>query len=399
MDKFDTIIVGGGPVGGSLAIALAKAGLQVAVVERVNEIPKGSEGRALAISHGSHNVFRGIDLWQHVEDHAQPIHDIRVTDGDAPWYIHYDPESIGNHPLGYMIEFQFLAPKIMEVAQQQKNIKWLAPEEVTSFNRDGNGAEVHLASGKTIVAPLLVAADGRFSKIRESVGFKVTRWQYGQKALVCVVEHEKSHNGQAFEGFLPEGPFAMLPMKGNRSSIVWMEEASAIDRYLEYDDQALAAEIQRRFGDDYGTLKVVSKRWSYPLGVHFAHEYIDNRLALVGDAAHSIHPVAGQGLNLGIRDMAALAEIIVETHRMGLDIGGHTALERYQRWRRFDNMTMMAVTHGLVKFFGLQSAPVRLVRGLGFRAINALRPVKRHFMQHAMGVSGELPKLVAGEGL
>jgi len=253
-------------------------------------------------------------------------------------------------------------------------------------------------------AHLVVAAEGRGSPLRAAAGIPVTAWDYPQSGIVCTVAHTEPHGGVAHEHFLPAGPFALLPMTdaadgSPRSSLVWTERRRLVPAMLALDDEAFGAELQRRFGPSLGTLRPAGRRWSYPLSLMHAERYIAHRLALVGDAAHVIHPIAGQGLNLGLRDVAALAETVVEARRLGLDLGDATVLARYQQWRRFDNTVLMIATDGLNRLFSNDLAPLRLARDVGLAAVNRLPPLKRLFMRHAMGLVGDLPRLIRGEAL
>jgi 2-octaprenyl-6-methoxyphenol hydroxylase len=261
-----------------------------------------------------------------------------------------------------------------------------------------------LGDGSEIMASLLIAADGSDSGLRRAMGIASAQWNYGQTAIVCVMGHERPHRGVAHERFLPAGPFAVLPMTddpvhGHRSSIVWTEKAKLVPAMLALPDADFSHELHRRFGPWLGEVRVVGGRWSYPLRFAHAETYIKPRFALVGDAAHTMHPIAGQGLNIGLRDVAALAEVVVEAKRLGLDLGSPAVLERYQRWRRFDNQVLLSVTDSMNWLFSNDLGPVRLVRDLGMAAVNRMGPLKRLFMRHAMGVVGELPRLLRGEAL
>ena len=279
----------------------------------------------------------------------------------------------------------------------------VAPASVAAVERTPDAAVLRLKDGRSIAGRLAVAADGRNSPVRAAAGIRATQWAYAQTGIVCTVAHEKPHGGVAHEHFLPAGPFAMLPMVDgegvHRSSIVWTERHELAPAMMALDDAAFAAEIERRFGPSLGRLRPIGGRFAYPLTLVHAERYVDHRLALLGDAAHAIHPIAGQGLNLGLRDVAAMAEAIVDAQRLGLDIGDSLALERYQRWRRFDNLVLMAVTDSMNRLFSNDIAPLRLVRDLGLAAVNHLPPLKRLFTRHAMGMTGDLPRLVRGERL
>jgi 2-octaprenyl-6-methoxyphenol hydroxylase len=283
-------------------------------------------------------------------------------------------------------------------------VRLFAPAEVVELERGPGRVEATLANGTRITAPLCVACDGRESPLRTQAGIEVVRWPYRQIGIVCAIEHELPHDGIAHERFLPAGPFAMLPLPDgengeHRSSIVWTENAELAPAMMKLPDEEFAAEIARRFGDGLGRISAAGRRWAYPLGLVHARGYTAHRLALAGDAAHGIHPIAGQGLNLGLRDVAALAECIVDAARLGLDIGVGEALARYERWRRVDNLTLVAVTDALNRLFSNDIAPVRLARDLGLGLVDRLPSLKRLFMHHAMGMAGDQPRLVRGEAL
>lgn len=270
----------------------------------------------------------------------------------------------------------------------------LAPAKITGVSRDNFGVEVTLENGDVWHAPLLIAADGKRSKIREDAGIKVIETGYKQTAIVCTIEHTLPHEGLALERFLPVGPFAALPMQGNRSALVWTEPDDRAPGMLALPDEAFHDEIRQRLGDFLGDFKTTGKRFSYPLHLILATRYIDTRLALVGDASHAIHPIAGQGVNVGFRDVAALAELIIDARKLGLDIGSQNLLAHYQRWRRFDSMSMGAITDGINRLFSNDAAPLRIARRTGLKLVNSAPPLKRFFMWHAMGLLGDLPKMM-----
>lgn len=403
----DVAIVGGGMVGMTLACALAGAGVRVAVIDRERAAAQAApayDGRASAIAHASAQALKGIGIWPLLEPHASPIADIRVADGHpmrgvSPLFLHYDHRDVGAAPFGYIVENRHIRAALGVFAAGLSGLTLLAPAEVTELSRDSHRAEVRLADGGTVGAGLVVAADGRFSRVRKQAGIAATDLRYRQTSIVCTVRHERAHHGVAVELFLPGGPFAMLPMTEDRCNVVWTERADLAPAYLALGDDAFLDELRRRFGDWLGAIELTGPRFSYPLGVLHAERYTDLRLALVGDAAHAIHPIAGQGLNLGLRDVAALAELIVDSHRLGLDPAGPQVLERYARWRRFDTMLLTAVTDGLNRLFSNDIGPLRLARDLGLAGVNRLPPLKRFLMRHAMGVVGDLPRLVRGEAL
>jgi 2-octaprenyl-6-methoxyphenol hydroxylase len=403
----DMVIVGGGLVGLSLAAALGRAGLSVVVVDR--EAPGAAagdafDGRASAIAWGSAQALAGIGLWPRLVLQAEPIRDIRVSDGDSTLFVHYDHRDVGDHPLGYIVENRHIRRALYAFLAETPEVTLLAPAAVERLAADGHGVEARLVGGHVIKARLAVACDGRNSPMREAAGIAVTRWDYPQTGIVCAITHEAPHRGIAHERFLSAGPFAVLPLPdsedgAHRSSIVWTERRELAPAMLELPDDEFSGEIQSRFGQALGRIRVAGRRWSYPLGLLQAGRYVAGRLALAGDAAHAIHPIAGQGLNLGLRDVAALAECMVDAFRLGLDIGGAEVLARYERWRRFDSLVLIAATDGLNRLFSTDLEPLRVARDLGLGLVDALPPVKRLFMRHAMGLVGELPRLARGEAL
>jgi 2-octaprenyl-6-methoxyphenol hydroxylase len=398
----ELIIAGGGLVGLTLAVACAEAGLEVAVIDRETPdamLAEPYDGRTTAIAYGSQQVLAGIGLWPLVAAEAEPILEIRVADDGSPLFLHYDHRDVGEHPLGHIVENRLLRRALLARAHELPRLSHLAPVAVERAEREGPRGVVHLGDGRRIKGELIAACDGRSSPLRRAAGIATLEWDYPQTSIVCTVAHEAPHRGVAVEHFFPAGPFAILPMTGNRSSIVWTENADLVPGLLMLGDAAFTAELARRFGDFLGPLQVVGPRWSYALSLMHAEHYTARRLALVGDAAHVIHPIAGQGFNLGIRDIAALAELLVDARRLGLDIGNAATLARYERWRRFDNVMLAAVTDGLNRLFSNAVAPVKLARDLGLALVDRLPPMKRFLMRHAMGVVGELPRLVRGERL
>ena len=403
--RVDAIVVGGGMAGTTMGLALARGGLSVAVIERqASSLFRDSafDGRTSAIAFGSAKVFEGIDVWSELVTAAQPIHDIRIVDG-TPWdgssslFLHYDHRELGDMPLGYIIENRDIRDVLLHKAAAAKTLHLLAPAAVERAERNAGGATVTLADGQRVSADLIIGADGRNSPLRRSAGIRATQIDYPQTAIVCTVTHEHPHAGVAVELFLPSGPFAMLPMTERRSSIVWTERKDLAQDILALDEEQFLYELRRRFGEWLGDIRIEGPRFAYPLALMHAERYTDQRLALIGDAAHVIHPIAGQGLNLGIRDVAALAESVVDAHRLGLDIGDGPVLARYERWRRFDNVFMAATTDVLNRLFSNDIGPLRLARDFSLAAVNRLPPVKRFFMRHAMGTVGDLPRLVKGE--
>lgn len=398
----DVLIVGGGPVGGLTACALAQAGLSIALVEAADPADlarPGTDGRSIAIALSAKRVFDGAGVWPLLADEAGPILQIRVTDGASPLFLHYDHDAIGDKPFGWIVENTTIRRAIHQRLGQLPGAQVLAPARVTAIDRDTDGVTATLADGRTLRAGLVVGADGRGSTIRRLAGIGVQRFGYGQSGIVTTVAHERPHRGIAHERFLPSGPFAILPMTGNRSSIVWTERLHLADAIVGQSDQDFLAELNTRFGDFLGPVTLAGPRFHYPLTLQLADRAIDHRLVLIGDAAHGMHPVAGQGMNMGIRDVAALAEVIMDARRLGLDVGGPDVLARYQRWRRFDNMLMLGLTDVMVRLFSNDIGPLKLARDLGLAAVQAMPGAKRFFMKHAMGVVGDLPRMMRGEPL
>ena len=402
-DDVELLIAGGGLTGLLLGAACAGAGLTVAIVDRQDPaalLGEDFDGRCSAIAHGSRKVFDALGLWADIAAHAEPILEIRVADADSPLFLHYDHRQLGtSDPLGYIVENRVLRRALIERARSIPNLNFLAPLTVGVVATSSLAAAVALSGGQQVMVRLVAAADGQRSPLRRAAGIRSVEWQYRQTGIVTTVRHERPHRGIAVEHFLPAGPFAILPMTGNRSSIVWTERAELAPRLIALSDAAFSAELAARFGDFLGTVEPVGPRWAYSLALLLAERYVAPRLALVGEAAHMIHPIAGQGLNLGIRDVAALAELVIDARRLGLDIGDDTVLQRYQRWRRFDALALAAVTDGLNRLFSNSIAPVRLARDVGLAAVDRLPPLKRLLMRDAMGLVGDLPRLVRGEPL
>ena len=395
-DDVELLIAGGGLTGLLLAVACAGAGLETAVIDRQDPaamVDEQFDGRSSALAYGSRNVLDAIGLWRQIAPHAEPIREIRVADGNSPLFLHYDHRELGTDtPLGCIVENHVLRRVLIERANSLSSLMFLAPLEVGSALASTGTARVALSDGRQIAARLVAAADGWRSPLRRGANIHSREWSYPQTAIVTTVQHTRSHHGIAIEHFLPAGPFAILPMTGNRSSIVWTERAELAPRLMQLPDAAFAKELAARFGDFLGTVEPVGPRWSYPLTLMLADSYIARRLALVGEAAHMIHPIAGQGLNLGIRDVAALTELVIDTRRLGLDIGDPALLRRYQEWRRFDVLALATVTDGLNRLFSNSLPPLQLARDLGLAAVNRLPPLKRFFMRDAMGVTGDLPR-------
>jgi 2-octaprenyl-6-methoxyphenol hydroxylase len=398
----DVLIVGGGPTGGLLASALAQAGVTVTVVEAATPDTlgrPGSDARAIAVSYTSRRVIEAVGAWNSMAAGAGAILEIRVVDAQSPLVLHYDHLEVGDHPLGWIVPNPDLRRAILDRLLSLPPATLLAPARLRRLERLAGRVEAELEDGRVIRAALVVAADGRNSAIRDGAGIAVTRRDYPESGIVCTIAHQHPHHGIAVEHFLPAGPFAILPLAGNRSGIVWTERRDLAATLCGLDDEAFLAELNRRIGGFLGDVRLEGARFHHPLSLHFAETMIGHRLALIGDAAHGMHPIAGQGMNMGIRDVAALAEVIVDAVRLGLDPGAAQVLERFQRWRRFDTLLMLGLTDTLDRLFSNDIGPLKLARRLGLAAIDRLPPARRFLMRHAMGLAGDLPRLLRGERL
>ncbi|MFN3463352.1 MAG: UbiH/UbiF/VisC/COQ6 family ubiquinone biosynthesis hydroxylase [Terricaulis sp.] len=405
----DVILSGGGLVGQTLALALDQAGLSVAVIDASkpsDTLAPAFDGRAFAIAFASYRMWRALGLGDQLDDVAQPIEQIMVTDGKlgrgpSLLHLHFDRAEMRDtdEPLGLMLEARHVRMALDSGVKARPSIRMIQPMSVSAIERDPAGATVTLADGSKLRAPLLVGTDGRRSFVRGAVGIRTIGWDYPVTAIVATIAHEKPHDAVAHEFFLPNGPFAILPLKGNRSNIVWAEPRAAAEALLKMNERDFLAELGKRFGTFLGELSLEGPRFGYPLSLQLAERMIDQRVALAGDSAHGIHPLAGQGLNLGLKDCAALAECIADGVSLGLDPGDVSILERYQRWRRFDNVTMALGMEFFDKLFSNDIKPLRAARTLGLAAVNAVGPARRFFMKYAGGGAGDLPKLLRGESL
>jgi 2-octaprenyl-6-methoxyphenol hydroxylase len=397
----DVIISGGGLVGLSLGLALAKGGLAVAVADPVAQkdaLSAGFDGRVSALSFASVRMFKALGIWEHLAPHAQPIDDILVTDAKlggapSPFSLHFDHRELGT-PLGVIAENRHIRAALFAAVQTAPGLQLIAPAALTALELDANGVVANLGNEMRLRARLAVAADGRDSPTRTAMGIGVVSWSYPQWGIVATVHHTRSHNGVAYEHFLPSGPFAILPLTGNRASLVWTERDDIAPCMMALPKPAFDAEIARRFGDHLGKTQSEELRWSYPLRFHLACAYVKPRFALAGDAAHGIHPIAGQGFNLGLKDAAALADVVLDAAALGLDIGSIAVLSRYERWRRFDSLTMAMAMDGLNRLFSNDITPLRALRDVGMGIVDRIGPMRRFFMRHAGGDVGHLPRLM-----
>ncbi|HYC18037.1 MAG TPA: ubiquinone biosynthesis hydroxylase [Pseudolabrys sp.] len=403
--RTDVVVGGAGFAGLALAIAL-RQGLgdpfTVAVIDPTLAHAQSKDPRASAIAAAARRLFEVIGVWDAVADKAQPILDMVVTDSKLddsvrPTFLTFGGEVDEGEPFAHMVENRHLVDVL--IAKAKELGVDLRAGAVAGFEKRANANEVSLSNDEVISCRLLVGADGAHSLIREQADIASYGWNYDQSAIVTTVAHEREHNGRAEEHFLPAGPFAILPLKGRRCSIVWTENAREAEHIVALPDEEFHRELEKRFGLQLGDLEVAGARRAFPLGLFTARSFIGERLALIGDAAHIIHPIAGQGLNMGLRDVAALAEAIVDAARLGLDPGGPDVLERYQRWRRFDTMTMGIATDGLNRLFSNRSDVLRLARDIGLGLVERMPALKRAFIREAAGFTGDVPKLLKGEAL
>lgn len=405
--KFDVVIAGGGMVGLTLGLALAKAGVETAVVDGFDParvVDARFDGRVSSFAPASRRMLQALGLWRHLETVAQPVMDIvvgdgSVRDGASVALLHFDPSEIGGGALAHMIENRHFRMALQREIEGLTALTLIAPQRVVSARPARGSVEIVLGDARVLQASLCVAADGRDSPLREAHGIKTIGWAYEQTGIVATIAHERPHLGTAHELFLPSGPFAILPMTGNRSSIVWTERSAQAPAFLALDDAAFVAEVAQRFGDQWGAISLDGPRWSYALSMHLALTYVAPRFALAGDAAHGVHPIAGQGLNLGLRDAAALTETVVEARRLGLDVGSEAVLSRYQSWRRFDNALFTASFDALNRLFSNDIAPIAAARRFGLDMVDSIAPLKRFFMRQAAGDGRDAPRLMRGEAV
>lgn len=407
----DIILAGGGMAGLSLALAAGQAGMSVCVLDAAPlavSLDARFDGRVSALGRASSRMLAALGVWPRLVEHAQPIQDILVSDGrlrvgPSPLKLHFDhregePGTEGQ-ALGNIIENRHIRSALHEAISENAHISVRAPARVRMAEPDPFGVTVHLADGGSLRGRVCVAADGRDSVLRQAAGIKTVAWDYGQCGIVATIHHARPHNGVAHEYFLPGGPFAILPLTGMRSSLVWTEPTARAKALMSLQQADFDSEMRARFGGQWGGVKSEGPRWIYPLSFQHARDYVADRLALAGDAAHTIHPIAGQGLNLGLRDVAALAEVLADAHRMGLDIGSAVVLERYQVWRRFDNVSLAAMTDLLNRLFSNDMPLLRLARGIGLGLAGQAGPLRRMAMRHAAGDMGALPRLLTGAAI
>ncbi len=402
----DILIVGGGLNGPALALALAQGGLRVTLIDAAPEAAglPDFDGRAYSLAVASRRLLGAIGVWPALAGAAQPIEQIKASDGRAgegaaPWFLHFDHDEIEEGPMGHMVEDRHLRAAFRDAIAATEAITHLPGTRVVAQEITDEAARVTLQTGAQLSARLVVGCDGRDSATAARAGIARVGWPYAQTGLVCAVEHAKPHDAIAHQFFMPAGPLAILPLTGRRSSIVWTETHANAAAIHALDNDAYLAALRPRFGDFLGPLRLIGARGIFPLGLSLAQRYVAPRLALVGDAAHGVHPVAGQGLNLGLRDVGALAEVLIEAARRGEDLADLAVLERYQRWRRFDTTTLALGMDAVNRLFSNDNPLLRLGRDLGMGVVSATPALRRRFIREAAGLTGTLPKLLQGRPL
>ena len=403
--RYDAVVLGGGLIGSATALALARHGFSVGLVDAAPvelRADPAFDGRAYAVAPGSRNLLAALGVWDAVAGDAQPVRHISVADACpgpvAPASLHFDPAETAQPALGWIVEDRWLRQALL-AAVTDAGVDHLAPVEVGRVERETARATVALSDGRSLSASLIVACDGRQSATARAAGIQYLAWGYGQTGLVSALEHTLPHEGQAHQAFFPGGPFAVLPLTGNRSSLVWSEQTARAEQIAALDDAAYLGEVAARLDGRLGDIRLVGRRWAYPLGLSLAMRYAAPRLVVAGDAAHGVHPIAGQGMNMGLRDVAALTEVLVEGARLGLDPGDQSVLERYQQWRRFDATAMALGMDGINRVFSQSGGAVQAVRNLGLKAVAGLGDLRRAFMAEAAGQSGDVPGLLQGRAL
>lgn len=403
----DVLIAGGGLNGGMLALALAQGGLRVAIADPTPvKIRKraGFDGRSYALAVASQRMLAALGLWDGLQKNAQPILEIKVSDGrpgegPSPLVLEFDHAELEEGPMGYMVEDRHLRPALLAAIEAEEKITKYDGLGVVDHNTHAAGVTVTLTDGTPLRAACLIGADGRESPTRTRAGLKRVAWDYGQTALVCAIGFEKDHGGIAQQFFMPSGPLAVLPLKGKQASIVWTERSDEAARINTLKDEDYLDVLRPRFGSYLGEISLKGARFTYPLGLSLAHAFVGGRVALIGDAAHAVHPIAGQGLNAGLRDVAALAEVLVDAARRGEDIGREDVLQRYQSWRRFDATALAIATDGFNRLFSNDNGLLRLGRDLGLGLVGQLPSLRRNLMREAAGLTGDLPRLSKGHPL
>ena len=398
----DIVIVGGGLNGSLMAIAAANIGFSTIVLDsKDNEASAENrfDGRSYALALSSVRLLKNLDIFEDIIDKSQPILDIKILDGKlvqgpSQFSLHFDNNEIHDGPMGQMVEDRFIRKALFTKINKNKQIDYKFNSKVTEHKKQSGYISVTLDNGKKLDTKLLVGADGRNSELANRAEIKKSGWKYNQSALVCAIEHEADHNGVAWQYFMPSGPLAVLPMTGKRSCIVWTEQNANAKAINLFDETRYTKILAARLGNFLGKFKIIGDRHTYPLELSIADRFIDERLALIGDAAHSVHPIAGQGLNAGFKDIAVLAHIIQDAHHRGEDLGSLGVLKRYEEWRRFDSAQLAYSTDLFNKLFSNENEALRLARNIGLKLLDSIPVAKRNIIKEAAGITGELPRLM-----
>jgi len=401
--SYDIMIIGAGLNGATMALGAAKFGLTVALFDArkmSDQLETGFDGRSYALSLTSVRMMRSLGLWDALKEHAQPMLDIKVCegqlpDGPSPFFLHFDHNEIEEGPMGHMVQDRYLRPTLQTAVDENDLIDYYPNVKIHTHKCVAEYASITTDAGQNYTGKLLIAADGRNSATATRAGIRRKGWDYGQSALVCAITHEKSHNATAYQYFMPQGPLAILPLTNNRSSIVWSETHARANDIMQLNDAKYLSVLRPRFGNFLGDIKLAGKRYKYPLSLSIAEEFVKPRFALIGDAAHGIHPIAGQGLNAGLKDIAALCHVLQDANQRGENIGAIDVLERYQEWRRFDVSLLALATDSFNKLFSNSNAFLRAGRALGLGVVNQLPKLRRRFIREAAGIgTKELPYLM-----
>ncbi len=398
----DLIIVGGGLNGSLMAMAAAKIGLSSIILdskENDSILENRFDGRSYALALSSIRLLKNLDIFENIKDKSQPILDIKILDGKlvqgpSQFSLHFDSNEIHDAPMGLMVEDRFIRKALFAKISENQQIDYKFNSKVTEHKKHSGYISVALNNGKKLNTKLLVGADGRNSELAKRAEIKKSGWQYNQSALVCAIEHENEHNGTAWQYFMPSGPLAILPMTGRRSSIVWTEKNTNAETINLLDETKYIKILEARLGNFLGKFKIIGVRHSYPLELSIADRFVDGRLALIGDAAHSVHPIAGQGLNAGFKDIAVLTHIVQDAHNRGEDLGNLGVLKRYEEWRRFDSVQLAYSTDLFNKLFSNENEALRIARNIGIKLLDSVPVAKKNIIKEAAGINGELPRLM-----
>ena len=399
MQYFESIIIGGGLSGMTTAVSLAQTGIPVALVDKQSAYASAGEhgdGRTTAIAYSSKNMLEALGVWANLDEHAEPILDIRISEENSHKFLHYNHCDVGDHPLGFIVENTLLKKALFNRVINHDLITCFFNKTLDRLTIESAKIIAHLSNGSDIEGHLIVGSDGRTSKVRQLAGIGMTKFSYGQTSMVCTISHDHPHHGIAHERFLIGGPLAILPMQNNHSSIVWTERTEVATALMSLSDENFEYALRARFGDCLGKMTIVDKRSSFPLSMINVETQVSDRVALVGDSAHGLHPIAGQGFNLGVRDIASLAQEIATAKRLGLDAGNPEALRRFNVHRRPENLAMVLATDSLNRLFSNNNKIIRCLRSTGLNFVNQSTPVKKLLMRHAMGILGQRSALLNG---